>query len=99
LTIYQTLVSILAEIGPEAKAAVPALLGALKDENGELRGAALGAIGPGAKEAVPDLTKALQGKDSDLASRTSSRWTRGKPIMRAGPVRVFVDQPWTPATG
>ena len=53
----------LAEINPEA---VPALIEALKDKDGEVRVAALYAlssIGPAARAAVPALIEALKDKD------------------------------------
>ncbi|MBN2474576.1 MAG: HEAT repeat domain-containing protein [Pirellulales bacterium] len=61
--------AILARIGPPAKAAVPALIEALSDENAETRGEillALAAIGPEAKAAVPAAGKALQDEDMNV---------------------------------
>src|SRR5205807_656106 len=57
----------LRRIGPDAKAAVPALAGALKDTDvtvQRLAARALGAIGPGAKDAVPALIAGLNNSDS-----------------------------------
>jgi HEAT repeat protein len=56
----------LAHIGPEAKAAIPALTETLKDKDGSVRGfaaQALGNMGPEAKAAVPALTEATQSKN------------------------------------
>lgn len=55
----------LARIGPDAKAAVPALTEALKNRDPDLReeaAKALGHIGPDAKTAVPVLIRALKDK-------------------------------------
>lgn len=60
----------LRQLGPEAKAAVPALLGILKDKNVDVRreaAFALQRIGPAAKTAIPALIDALQ--DSDVYVR------------------------------
>lgn len=54
--------AIIARIGPEAKDAVPALIGALGDPDPDTRNEvlfALAAIGPDAAQAVPALVKAL----------------------------------------
>jgi len=54
------------EIGPEGKAAVPALIEALKDEDKDVRSCAaqaLGDIGPEARSAGPALVEALKDKD------------------------------------
>lgn len=56
----------LIDLGPKAKAAVPALIEALAGGSPELQwhaSMALSAIGPAAKEAVPALTKALKSRD------------------------------------
>ena len=53
----------LGELGPEAKAAVPILIGALKGRDASLRSMvvlALGKIGPDAAEAVPALMEACK---------------------------------------
>ncbi len=58
--------AIIARIGPPAKAAVPALVKALADENPETRNEvlfALAAIGADAAEAVPAIQEALKGSD------------------------------------
>lgn len=60
---------VLAEIGPEAAAAVPALTEALKDEDPGCRlqaAVALGEIGPAAKAAVPALIAALEEKERSV---------------------------------
>lgn len=60
-TIYYAML-VLAELGPDAKEAVPALTKALGHPNVEVRheaAQALRAIGPDAKSAVPELIKAL----------------------------------------
>ncbi len=59
----------LAEMGPEAKAAVPAILNALKDENERVRAAAAAALGRIAwadQTVVLALAEALQDKDEDV---------------------------------
>ncbi len=56
-------------IGPEAKAAVPALSEALKDEDSGVRRAAVGALGrlgPEAKAAVRALIEALKDEDANV---------------------------------
>jgi HEAT repeat protein len=59
-------------MGPAAKAAVPALVEALKDEtNPAVRFpvcVALREIGPEAREAVPALTEALDDRNDDVAA-------------------------------
>ena len=60
-SIRQRAAEALGKIGPEAKAAVPGLIEALKDEAVRWKaGEALGKIGPGAKAAVPALIEALK---------------------------------------
>ena len=69
---------ILAEIGPEAKEAVPDLMGALNDADVEIRRealAALGRIGANAKPAVPSMVSALQ--DKDLGVRYTAAYALG----------------------
>lgn len=61
---------LLAELGPEAKAAVPTLVRALKDKDPFVRDAAasaLGRIGPAAREAVPDLIALLEKQNRSLS--------------------------------
>jgi HEAT repeat protein len=61
-------IAALAALGPDAAAAVPALLKALDDDDTQVRrGAitALGRIGPKARAAVPALTQALEDKNRD----------------------------------
>ncbi len=63
-TVYFAIL-VLAELGPDAKEAVPALAQALSHEDAEVRheaAQALRAIGPGASAAVPDLVKSLDDK-------------------------------------
>jgi HEAT repeat protein len=63
----------LSKIGPEAKAAVPALIEALEDnKNRSLAANALGSIGSKAKAAVPTLIEAL--KDADWSIRVFATW-------------------------
>jgi len=53
----------LGEIGPDAKPAVPVLIGALKNANARIDAAnALGSIGSGAKEALPKLKEITEEK-------------------------------------
>ncbi|MGC3967485.1 MAG: HEAT repeat domain-containing protein [Pirellulales bacterium] len=66
---------ILAEIGPDAKAAVPALTTTLGDERMEVRreaAIALGRIGPDSKTAAPKLIELLA--DADPGVRSASLW-------------------------
>ena len=59
----------LGQIGPEAKAAVPALMELLKDTDSELRwlaALALGQIGPEAKAAVPALMELLKDEEEKV---------------------------------
>lgn len=63
------LTSVLGEIGPAAKEAVPVLTKSLSDPNHFVRRNAmssLGAIGPDADAAVPELIKALADSESDI---------------------------------
>ena len=60
----------ISSLGAEAKAAVPALVGNLADENGSVRYSsayALGEIGPDAKDAVEPLRKLLDDRNEDIA--------------------------------
>jgi HEAT repeat protein len=69
---------ILAEIGPEAKEAVPELVACLKDDDAEIRReaiAALGRIGPSAKQAVPAIANALA--DQDAGVRYTAAYSLG----------------------
>jgi HEAT repeat protein len=66
---------ILAEIGPPAKDAVPALTKVLGDERTEVRreaAIALGRIGPDSKSAAPKLIELLA--DADSGVRSASLW-------------------------
>ena len=73
----------LAQIGPKAKAAVPALAQALKDEDEWVRAnaaEALGRIGPEAKAAVPALIQALKNEDV-----LRVRWGAAEALGQIGP--------------
>ncbi len=62
-------IKVLIRIGPEAAAAVPALIGALQDEDAEIRKEAefaLGAVGPEAAAATSALIKQLTDADADV---------------------------------
>jgi len=97
----------LARIGPRAKAAVPALIGALNDSADEALRAeaalALGEIGPAAKAAVPALVALLKTPDgvdteATIARRSSAAWALarlGPPAREAVPAleRVARDDP------
>lgn len=70
---------VLAEIGPEAKAAVPGLMKTLGDERPEVRlqaVIALGQIGPASKPAVANLVKALD--DEFPSVRSAAVYALGK---------------------
>jgi len=70
---------VLAEMGPQAKAAVPQLTTLLKDDEPEVRMEAviaLGEIGPDAASAVPALTETLA--DASPAVRYASAFSLGK---------------------
>ena len=59
----------LAEIGEDAREAVPALIKTMDDKDVEVRGAAvfaLGEIGPAARAAVLALTRRLKDDDADI---------------------------------
>jgi HEAT repeat protein len=81
----------LGQIGPEAEAAVPALIEALTEAN--TRGAAveaLGLLGPKAQPAVPALEPLLQGDDVAVGWASAAALVRiGGPGARAG-VRFFL---------
>jgi HEAT repeat protein len=58
-------------MGPDAKAAVPALIVALKDPEAAVRFPvciALREIGPSAKDAIPALTETLDDRNDDVAA-------------------------------
>lgn len=85
----------LAKIGPDAKAAVPALAAALKADslNAHAIVYALGSIGPGAVSAEPGLLEAIQSKDRSLAVLAAWALTRLHPpsqqiAARAMPILV-----------
>jgi HEAT repeat protein len=70
---------ILAQIGPDATAAVPALIETLKTADPETRREvhfALAAIGPGAGAAVPSLLESLKSEDDDI--KYSATYALGK---------------------
>ena len=63
-------VTVLGEMGPAAKTAVPALVGLLKTDNEELRREsfiALAMIGPDARSAVPALLKILRSPEAGVS--------------------------------
>ena len=68
----------LSRLGPEARAAVPALIAALKKDRLVRKNAALalGQIGPGARDAVPALSEALG--DSEWAVRRQAALALGQ---------------------
>lgn len=74
-----TAVLALAEIGPDAKEAVPALVELLGSDDEELKRDAqyaLGEIGPASKQAVPELVKSLESENDELV--TSACFALGK---------------------
>ena len=85
----------LARIG---KAAVPALVGGLKDEDPHAREAAalaLAAIGPDAREAVPALTATLSDRQYRV-SRAAAEARRGVPKEQRGGVSIAPIIPFVP---
>jgi HEAT repeat protein len=73
-------VLILSEIGPEAEAAVPALLEAMQQSEAEERRATLvclGAIGPGGKAACEAIVRTLL-RDQNVAVRASAAYALGR---------------------
>jgi HEAT repeat protein len=81
---------LLARLGPEAKAAVPALVRALKDRDPFIREAAasaLGRVGPAAKDAAPDLIRLLeqQNRSASVEGAWSSSPRAGSPSGPTGP--------------
>jgi HEAT repeat protein len=73
------------EIGPEGRAAVPALIQALNDPNAGMRDLAincLASVGPAAKEAVPALI-ALVLKDDNWACRGNGAYALGRTGSKA----------------
>lgn len=76
----------IARMGPAAKAAVPALIRALKDPEAAVRFPvciALREIGPDAREAVPALTEALEDRSDDVAA-----------MARRALIKITGDDPW-----
>ncbi|MBI5743881.1 MAG: HEAT repeat domain-containing protein [Elusimicrobia bacterium] len=70
----QPILSVLCDIGPEAKEALPALVRALKDDNPDVRRKSIetiGNIGNTAQAAIPELTKLLS--DTLPANRESAQ--------------------------
>ena len=69
----------LAEIGGDAREAVPALIKTLDDKDVEVRGAAifaLGEIGPDARASILALTRRLKDDDPDIRKAAALRWGR-----------------------
>lgn len=76
----------IARMGPAAKAAVPALIRALKDPEAAVRfpvAIALREIGPDAREAVPALTEALEDRSDDVAA-----------MARRALIKITGEDPW-----
>ena len=76
-------------IGPEATAAVPELVRALRDDDPRVRWFAAGAlasIGPGAKASVPALIEALRSKD--VATGGEVTFWNGAMSREDGPIRL-----------
>jgi len=76
----------IARMGPAAKAAVPALIRALKDPEAAVRFPvciALREIGPEAREAVPALTEALEDRSDDVAA-----------MARRALIKITGEDPW-----
>ena len=85
--------TIIARIGPPAKAAVPALIEALGDENPKTRSEvlfALAAIGPDAAAAVPAITAALN--DPDMNVRYGACYALGKIGPAAMPAKTHLQK-------
>jgi len=90
----------LAEIGPEARAAVPALIGLLKERR-ELNPAfycmALGRLGPDAKEAVPVLEEALKDDNRGIRLAAAVALTTIEPQQASNAVAVLKSLQHDPA--
>ncbi len=72
----------LEKLGPAAKNALPALIKALDESDGQIWShsiAAIAALGPDAKDAVPKLIEIFDGSKS----RSSRFFDRGQPVLRA----------------
>ena len=85
----------LGEIGPAAKAAVPALVELLKDKERQVpfvAAVALGKIGPAAKGATPALMEMLKGKDKIARSAAAwALWNIGDPKAKEEALRTLAD--------
>ncbi|MEP6573807.1 MAG: HEAT repeat domain-containing protein [Gemmatimonadota bacterium] len=72
----------ISSMGPDAKAAVPALIDALSDDEATVRfpvAVALREIGPSAAAAVPALEKALDDRNDDVAFMAKKALQKIKP--------------------
>jgi HEAT repeat protein len=80
--VRQAAAEALGKLGPPAKSAVPALIGALeKDPWPAVRRFAaesLGWLGPDAKEAVPALAQAAQDPKEDMGVRPAASWAAAR---------------------
>jgi HEAT repeat protein len=82
----------LGEIGPEARAAVPALMGLVKnprDGYSAVYCQALGRIGPEAKEALPVLEDALRDEDRGIRFAAADALTRIVPTTASNAVATL----------
>lgn len=91
-SLHSAVASIIGEIGPDAKAAVPALAGMLRSKDPEIRREAilaLASIGPEASQTVPELIKLASDKTSP--NRPAAAFALGKmgakeavPVLKEG---------------
>jgi len=88
----------LAELGPEAKAAVPALIAALNDSDEQVRGQvvrALGRIGPDAAAAVGPLLEVARKERSGFVDISNAIVQIGKPAVPALVAQATKSPPWS----
>lgn len=91
VAIRPTLLYVLGQLGPDARAAVPALTDLLKDKDPNvvrLAVLALGTLGPEAKGAVPTLKELLESKSTDVRLGAALALVRIEPQNKDAPERL-----------